>query len=188
MWLRQIYYPFPVRLLLTLGSSSFDLDSWDLSMISYASYPAYFDKYGRKEPKTMNHVPITVAGGHAEMNFYEMISSNPAQVGIFMKAMNNLEEKMPICGSYDFTWLIAEARKQPERTVFVYIGGGMGHAIRAVHTEFPDLPLSRCVLQDRAEIIEAMKALDEPVLRDIQTMVIDFHESQPVKGTKISFL
>lgn len=91
---------------------------------------------------------------------------------------------MPISGIYDFSWLVAEAEKDPnsDRSLLVDVGGGKGQALKAIHAEFPGLPLRRCVLQDRLEVIEAGLALNEPELSAVQRMGIDFLQEQPVKG------
>jgi hypothetical protein len=132
----------------------------------------------------MNHVPTTFAYNHPELSYYEMISHDPERMRMFMKAMALIEERMPIAGIYDFGWLVEKAADpaHADRVVFVDVGGGKGHAIKAICSEFPGLPLGRFVLQDRPEVIAAAKALDDPGLREVQTMEIDFHVSQPVKG------
>lgn len=157
---------------------------WLNGFIPAARYPEYFEKYGRKEPQTVENIPITYAHGHPEMGFYEMISHSPAGLNDFLKGMAHIEARMPISGIYDFSWLESEVEKHPgsDRPVFVDVGGGKGQAIKAIHTEFPGLPLSRCVLQDRPEVIAAGKALNEPELASIKRMGIDFHKEQPVKG------
>lgn len=163
---------------------------WDNGLVPYVRYPEYFEKYGRKEPQTMNHVPTTFAYGHPEWSYYEMISRDPERMRMFMKAMAPIEEKMPIAGIYDFGWLVEKAKDPATagRKVFVDVGGGGGHAIKAIHAEFPDLPLGRFVLQDRPEVIAAVKSLDDPGLRQIQAMEIDFHVGQPVKGALVYWI
>jgi hypothetical protein len=154
-------------------------------VVSYAQFPKYFEIYGKKEPQTLNHVPTTFAYGHPELSYYEMIGMDPEKMKAFMKAMAPLEAKMPIAGIYDFGWLVEKARdpSAAERPVFVDVGGGKGTAIKAIHDEFPELPLDRFVLQDRPEVVAAVKELDDPVLRKVTPMVVDFHEAQPLKGT-----
>jgi len=133
-------------------------------------------------------VPSTFAYGHPEMSYYELLERDPERMRRFMRGMAPIEERMPIAGIYDFSWAVAAAEADPasERPLFVDVGGGRGHAIKAIRTEFPALPIARFVLQDRKEVIEAGKALDDPDLRGIQRMVIDFHESQPLQGLSIT--
>jgi O-methyltransferase domain len=152
--------------------------------------PEYFEKYGKKEPQTMNHVPATYAYGHPEWSFYEMIAHDPPRMMRFFKAMGPIEARMPIAGIYDFGWLVAKAEAEPtsDRPLFVDVGGGRGQAIVAIRKEFPGLLLPRCVLQDRPEVIEQGKATDDPELRGVQRMAIDFHTEQPVKGSSVLFM
>lgn len=167
-----------------------DRKSWENGLVVYAQYPKYFDAYGRKEPETLNHVPGTFAYGHPEWSFYEMLEHDPDRMRRFMRAMAPIEERMPISGIYDFTWAVGVAEADPAslQPLFVDVGGGRGHSIKAIRAEYPGLPVARFVLQDRPEVIEAGKMLDDPGLRGIQRTVIDFHESQPVQGQSRIFL
>ncbi|GKT51203.1 methyltransferase fsa4 [Colletotrichum spaethianum] len=158
--------------------------AWDNGLVPYVHMPAYFEKYGRKEPQTLNHVPGTYAYGVPEYSFYEMLQHDPPRMQKFLRAMGPIEEKMPISGIYDFGWVINYAKEYPssDRPLFVDVGAGRGQSIKAIHREFPGLPLERCVLQDRLEVVEAVKKLDDEDMRLVQKQVIDFHKEQPVKG------
>lgn len=118
------------------------------------------------------------------MTYYDILRADPARRETFMKAMLPLEESMPIGGVYDFSWVVAHAHAEPDpaRILLVDVGGGKGQAIKAIHKEFPGLPLSRCLLQDLPEVIETVRALGDPTMQELQTMGIDFHREQPVKG------
>ena len=155
---------------------------WDNGLAVYAAMPRYFEVYGRNEPQTMNHIPNTYAHGHPEWSVYEMLAHYPERLHRFMRAMAMIEEKMPIAGIYDFGAVIKQADEQADRVAFVDVGGGRGQAIKAIRDEFPGLLLGRCVLQDRPEVLEAMASLKDPNLTGLQTMEIDFHQEQPVKG------
>ena len=149
--------------------------------------PEYFEQYGRKEPQATNHVPASFAHGKPELSFYELLGEDEAWVGSFLKGMAHVESRMPVtAGIYDFSWLVAEARAQPDsdRAVLVDVGGGKGGAIRAIHREFPALPVHRFVLEDRPETLEAGRLLldEDPELEGVQRVALDFHRDQPVKG------
>ena len=152
-------------------------------MVPFVHMPKYFEEYGRKEPQALNHIPVTFAYGHPEWSFFEMLAHDLEGMQRVLKAMGAIEEKMPIAGIYDFGWVVKVAQENPtfNRPLFVDASGGRGQAIKAIHDEFLDLPLDRCVLQDRPEVIEAVKSLDDADMREVQ-MVIDFHKEQPVKG------
>lgn len=159
--------------------------SWTNAFVPYAKMPEYFEQYGRKEPQTTNHVPMSFAYGKPDLSFYELLAEDEAWVGSFLKGMAHVESRMPVtAGIYDFSWLVAEARARPDsgRAVLVDVGGGKGGAIRAIHREFPGLPVHRFVLEDRPETLEAGLALEEPELAGVRRVALDFHKDQPVKG------
>jgi len=151
-------------------------------MVSFFHLEDYFSKYGRKEPQAMNHIPATFARGCPERRFFDYLADNPAYFQRFMVGMNLVESWSPASGIYDFTWLTEKAKQEPERVVFVDVGGGRGHAILAIHDEFPGLPLGRFVLQDREETIEAVVAEGHPQMEEVQKVAIDFFVAQPTKG------
>lgn len=149
--------------------------------------PEYFEQYGRREPQAMNHVPMSFAYGKPHLSFYELLAEDDGWVGSFLRGMAHVESRMPVtAGIYDFSWLVAEveAEAQPDsgRAVLVDVGGGKGGAIRAIHREFPALPIARFVLEDRPETLEAGRLLEEPELAGVRRVALDFHRDQPVKG------
>jgi hypothetical protein len=152
--------------------------------VPFAQYPQYFAHYGRAEPAKITDVPNTYAFGQPDLGFYELLQRDPARMARFMPAMQNIESRMPIAGIYDFSWLVELAKKDAgsEKPLFVDVGGGQGQAIKAIHHEFPGLPLERCVLQDRPEVIGMVEKMEDPELKLVKKMVIDFHKAQPLQG------
>lgn len=63
-----------------------------------------------------------------------------------------------------------------ERTVFVDIGGGIGHQCALLKSKIPDLT-GEVVLQDSKPVIE--RALPTP---GVDKMPFDFFEEQPIHG------
>lgn len=151
-------------------------------MVSFFHLEAYFDKYGRREPQATNHIPATFARGCPEKSFFEYLAGDPAYLARFTVGMNLIESQTPASGIYDFSWLVDKAKREPDRLVFVDVGGGRGQAMLAIHGEFPDLPLGRFVLQDRPEVIEAVKAEGRPKMEEVQKVAVDFHVAQPTTG------
>ncbi|CAM1510019.1 Fc.00g003540.m01.CDS01 [Cosmosporella sp. VM-42] len=164
--------------------------AWENGLIPFSHLPRYFETYGRKEPQQENHVPVTFAVNSPESTFWEVLIADQPRMKRFMGAMGPLEDSMPIAGIYDFSWAVDKAKESPEseRIIFVDVGGGKGHAIKAIHQEFPDLPLNRCLLQDRPEVIEAVATLNDPKLSHVQKQAIDFHLEQPSKGALIYWI
>jgi hypothetical protein len=110
------------------------------------------------------------------------MAQNPERMKDFMQSMNTLEQHLPITGYYDFSWVAEKATADPERVLFVDVGGGKGQAIRAICKENPHIPLSRCVLQDREDVIANAKEMDLDDLRGAALAPHNFHTEQPVKG------
>lgn len=150
--------------------------------LSFTHAPAFFEKYGRKEPEGPAPVPSTFAYGHPEMDHYELISSDPSRLKRFFAGMEEIERYFPTRGTYDFGWLTEKAQAEPKRTVLVDVGCGKGHSMAAILQEFPGLPPSRCVLQDRDEVIKAVEDVNDEALSPVEKMAIDFNTEQPVKG------
>ncbi|KAG8162552.1 hypothetical protein KVR01_008317 [Diaporthe batatas] len=170
--------------------------SWTNAFVPYAKLPEYFEQYGRKEPQETSHVPMSFAYGRPELPFYGLLGTDEAWVGSFLKGMAHVESRMPVtAGIYDFSWLVSAVRAEDEeparatpdseheaRAVLVDVGGGKGGAVRAIHREFPGLPIRRFVLEDTPEMLEAGRLLDEPELAGVRRVALDFHRDQPVKG------
>jgi hypothetical protein len=162
--------------------------AWDNGMVPYFHLPEYFEKYGRKEPQQQSHIPATFARGQAEKTFWEVLMMDPAYLGRFFTGMGVIEGRSPAAGIYDFTWLVEKAGQEPDRLVFVDVGGGKGHALVAIQKEFPGLPLERMVLQDRPESMQAVEAAGDASLAKVQKVAIDFHKEQPTKGAMAYFI
>ncbi|KAF7508283.1 hypothetical protein GJ744_009428 [Endocarpon pusillum] len=109
------------------------------------------------------------------------LQQNPARFATFQQYMMQQREGMP-------TWLtvypvVRETKEwDPERPVFVDVGGGLGHQCAALKAKYPDLR-GRVILQDLPHAIEA--ALSTP---GVQNMVHDFFSPQPVKGAKYYYM
>ncbi|KAK3328767.1 O-methyltransferase [Apodospora peruviana] len=165
--------------------------AWDNTFFTFPRLPQYFETYGRKEPQTLNHVPVTYAQGKPELAYYDMIAQSPAKTRTFMMAMSAMETSGPTAGVYDFSWVVSLLRSghiAADRPVLVDVGGAKGHAIKAIVGEFPQLPLKRLILQDGPAVIESAVAMDEPELRGVKKMAVDFHAEQPVKGALLYFI
>lgn len=148
--------------------------------------PAYFAQYGRREPVTRRHTPYAFAHGSPEREIWEILQDNPEQLMRAMKSMEMVQQFIPLAGIYDFGWVEAMIAEQHERPIFVDVGGGKGHAIKAILKENPFIPSERVILQDRDEVIEQVTTLKDPELQGVQLQVHDFHKAQPVKSEPAS--
>lgn len=150
--------------------------------------PKYFDIYGRKEPVGRHKTITAFAYGNPDWTVWEHLNSNPAGMAVFMTSMVAMSHMQPTVGSYDFSWLLEEAKKSEDRALVVDIGGGHGHAIQAIAQATPGLPLSRCVVEDLDDIVQEAKASASPELSQVKFVVMDFHKEQPVKGERAQSL
>ena len=148
--------------------------------------PAYFEAYGRKESVGPNHIPYSYSIGKPEKAYFELVHEDPEQMKTFMNAMSISQRRVPVVGMYDMSWVAEKAKENPDRLVWVDIGGGKGHTVQLFAKAYPGLPLAQCAVQDLPEVIEAAKAKAEGGLEQIQWLPLDFHKEQPVKGKQSS--
>lgn len=145
--------------------------------------PAYFDEHGLAEPTGRHGTIFAFAAGSPDSTVWEVMNREPARMRAFMLGMGALTEEYPIVGSYDFAWAAAAAgRDGDDRAVLVDVGGGKGHAIKAIRAQTPGLEVGRCVLEDLPAVIEGARGMDDPELRGVRMVGMDFHAEQPVKG------
>ncbi|KAF4487666.1 Methyltransferase fsa4 [Colletotrichum fructicola Nara gc5] len=126
--------------------------------------------------------------GQPDRDIWEIQKENPQRMKRFMAAMDVLQRFIPLVGMYDFNWVKSKLAEDKDRVILVDVGGGKGHAIKAILNENPFIPAERVVLEDRDEIIEEVAALTEPELKGVQLQVHDFHKPQPVKGALIYWI
>lgn len=154
----------------------------DEALRPFAHWPEYFAKYGPTEPITKDHNPYSFAHFRPESNIFDIMAGEPERMKAFMISMDLQEKHLPLTGMYDFSWVSKVAKEEPNRVLLVDVGGGQGQALKAISKENPELPRERFVLEDRPDVIEAVKTLDEEDLRGAQVVGVDFHMEQPVKG------
>ncbi|TDZ40777.1 Methyltransferase fsa4 [Colletotrichum trifolii] len=157
-------------------------NGWDEHLVPTTRMPDYFEQYGRREPAGRLHTPHAFSHGQPDKDIWEIQKQNPERMKRFMKAMEVTQNWAPLVGIYDFKWIEPRLSEDKNRVVLVDVGGGKGHAIKAILDENPFLPADRMVLEDRDEIIAEVAALKEPELKSVRLQVHDFHQPQPVKN------
>ena len=65
----------------------------------------------------------------------------------------------------------------PERALFVDVGGGLGHQCQLLSQKHPDLK-GRVILQDRPEVLDSA-----PLIDGLEFVAQDFFEEQVIRGT-----
>ncbi|KAI1386446.1 uncharacterized protein F4822DRAFT_410090 [Hypoxylon trugodes] len=154
---------------------------------AFQTFTGFFEKYGPHEPQGESKVPLCFAYGvDGKLTYWEAIlHRGEANVARFGRAMQGLQTyAWPYTGIYDFSWVAEYAKENSDRPLVLDIGGGRGQMIRAVLEETPAIPRDRCYLEDRSEVIEIVKedSKSDPVLKDVQKVVTNFHKEQPIKG------
>ncbi|KAF5520983.1 Methyltransferase fsa4 [Colletotrichum aenigma] len=154
-------------------------------LVSYAKLADYFRQYGRSEPRGPTPVPFSFACGQPEKTIWDVAYQDPETKRVFMRAMTAMGAVSPVCGLYDFSWVV-EASKVDDgrRMLLVDVGGGNGHATRSIASS--GLPLQRCVLQDKEPVINEVKQAGE--MCGVKLMAIDMHKEQPVKGAYVYYI
>lgn len=158
--------------------------SFDDILPSVSAMPAYFGKYGLKEPLGRYNTIMAFAAGTPEATVWEVMSREPERMVNFMQSMGTLEEAYTIVGSYNFGWVVKAATAAGDRAAVVDVGGGKGHAVKEICRRTPGLTIDRCVLEDLPDVLDKAKALNDPELQGVQMAPLDFHKEQPVKGER----
>ena len=148
----------------------------------YGRIDEYFRLNGKREPSGQSRNPLTFAYGDPDKFIWEVSYANPEQKNIFMRSQAAVQSFYPATGEYDFAWVReASETTDPDRVLFVDVGGGNGHAVKSISSAY-DLPMSRCILQDMQSVIEEVSQTGDAASQDLQLMTIDLHREQPVQG------
>ncbi|KAK0712210.1 O-methyl transferase B [Apiosordaria backusii] len=147
----------------------------------YQATPSYLKKIGYKNPTDETNTAFH-EGWNTRVHPFQWMSEHPEQLAHFHKYMALRRQA-------ELSWLtvypVLEETKglvDPNRALYVNVGGGIGHQCAQFREKYPDLP-GRVILQDLPATIE--RALPTP---GVENMAHDFFEPQPVKGAKFYFM
>lgn len=101
---------------------------------------------------------------------------------VFNKAMMTQENALPVLGMFPFTSLATSINPEDsDRPFIVDVAGGRGQSLLQIKNELSDLEIAqgKWILQDRKAVLDAVP--DES-LPNVEKMVIDFFEPQPVQS------
>ncbi|KZF23410.1 S-adenosyl-L-methionine-dependent methyltransferase [Xylona heveae TC161] len=145
-------------------------------------FPKYLEHFGFKEPVSQTESPVCFAENALGEDPWSVISKDPKRIANFNKTMQAQDSSMPMIGIYDFSNLLrnADVSSNPDRPLFVDVGGNRGHVIKAVLETYPEFSAPRMVLQDRPVVIQEVEELGE--LPGVVKMAHNFLDPQPVKG------
>ncbi|KAI9730840.1 MAG: hypothetical protein M1834_005558 [Cirrosporium novae-zelandiae] len=152
-------------------------------------FTSYLSKYGFKEPISPLPLPHSFAYGMEHNNFWDTLSTDPERLEAFNLCMQRNERDRLVLGAYDLSWMNTHIGSPNDaRPLIVDIGGGKGHVLQRIIKAYPSLPRARMILQDRPDVISEVKKIDEPSLREITKMELDFFKEQPVKGALVYYM
>lgn len=157
---------------------------FDHGMRGFTHWQDYFAKYGNKEPAGVSRNPFTFGWGHADKTVWEVVDLDEEKAQIFASAMQSAGSIAGRFGGpasiYDFGWLGEEADNSGERPLIVDVGGSFGETLKHILDSVPAIPASRCVLQDRQEVMEQLERSGKLV--DVQKIGHDFMQPNPTRG------
>ncbi|KAL8376930.1 hypothetical protein RB595_007858 [Gaeumannomyces hyphopodioides] len=164
----------------------------------YLHWPEYFAKYGPHEPAGPTDNPFTFSHGHPEMGVFDVVALDEERARIFASSMRSADSISARFGGpasvYDFSWLGADAARTPADAaadappLLVDVGGSHGDTLKHIMQAVPSLPQERCVLQDRAEVVEESARAADPALARVRRVAHDFNTEQPVRGALVYLL
>lgn len=137
--------------------------------------PSFFAENGYKNPNDNVKAPFGKAF-KTDLPAFLYLQTQPKLVKYFGDFMVGQRGETP---GWLSVYPIEEETKDwdPEKPVFVDIGGGFGHQCKDLKTKYPDLP-GKVILQDLPHQIDNAVA----PAKDVELMVHDFFAPQPVKG------
>jgi hypothetical protein len=164
-----------------------NLNRFDHALRGMGRMPEYFSQYGPREPQPGSPVPLAFALDQTDKSLWEIVNLDgndprPASLKMYGMGMAVVDRYLSTAGLYDFSRLVDEAKKSQDRIVLVDVRGGLGRALKSILHDFPGLPIERCVLQDRPEMIERRKSMADDSLSGVQLRNIDIIKDESVEG------
>ncbi|KAI0476620.1 S-adenosyl-L-methionine-dependent methyltransferase [Xylariaceae sp. FL0804] len=148
----------------------------------YQALPGFLKSTGYKNPTDELHTVFQTAW-KTPQHAFAWFHDKPEE-------LRHFNDYMALRREPELSWLTVypvedETRglsADPQRPVYVNMGGGVGHQCAQFKQRYPDVP-GRVVLQDLEHSIA--KALPTP---GVENLVHNFFEPQPIKGAKFYFL
>ncbi|KAM0715752.1 hypothetical protein Q7P37_008266 [Cladosporium fusiforme] len=141
---------------------------------------AYAAEPSGEKGRTYN--PLTYRLGAEGVQVFETLAQKPEQLAVFSRVLAAAAGFRPFTGIYPWERL---ADPDPERPLFVDVGGGYGHAISAILAAHSDLPASGFVLQDLANVLTVAERENKFLSSSVHRQPHDFFTPNPIKGAKV---
>lgn len=124
-------------------------------------------------------------GEQGKSSTFEIMERDPIKMQAFQKNLERSAHLHPYVGYYDFAKL---ATDDPERPVFVDVGGGHGYAVMNVLKHHPQIRPEQCVLQDSAPVIKYAEEQNKDLPIGVKFQPHDFFQPNPIKGARAYYL
>ncbi|OTA90053.1 hypothetical protein M434DRAFT_78600 [Hypoxylon sp. CO27-5] len=153
---------------------------------SYMAFPRFLRQNGYVNPTDPNYCPWHI-GHDTSLSPFPWLQAHPEHLGYFLPWMAAQRDGLPIfLDVLDFQREFAQ-NTMPSTSIFVDIGGAVGHQCIALKKRFPGLP-GRIILQEQAHVISQVKENPLPGFEGIETQVCDFFAPQSIKGARVYYL
>ena len=118
---------------------------------------------------------------------WAIMAQHPEKIQTFQAGLAGLYVAIPVVGHFDFSLLKTTPSDGADRIELIDVGGGHGACLKQILAAHPDLTPSRCMLQDRSNVIQFASS-SGALPSDLKLMEHDFWTPQPIKGAKGYFL
>ena len=87
------------------------------------------------------------------------MAQDPDKIQTFQVGLSGIDIAVPVVGHFDFNLLKnSAAENEEEKIELIDVGGGHGACLKQILSEYPELNPTRCILQERPDVIEMAKA------------------------------
>ncbi|KAF2727138.1 S-adenosyl-L-methionine-dependent methyltransferase, partial [Polyplosphaeria fusca] len=168
--------------LMQKGSKAAILHNFDTCNPAIQALPEFLERSGYRNPTDSNNTAWQV-GWNTTENCFEWMSSHPHAVEALNTHLATRRQNQPSwVQSYPVRERVDAKNFSSDRTLFVDIGGNIGHKAIEFRNAYPELP-GRVIVQDLPFAVN--NAIKAP---GVEAMVHDFNHAQPIKGAKFYYL
>jgi demethylsterigmatocystin 6-O-methyltransferase len=158
---------------LTIFTSSFDT----MTPV-FQELPGFLEETGYRDITDNAKTPFQKAF-KTDLPAYTWLPSDPKRFSYMFQAMK-AERKDDWLSLFPVEKEVGDRSAEPEKALFVDIGGGSGHQCIRLKNKYPNLP-GRVILQDVPESIERVTPTE-----GIEAMAHNFYDPEPIKGIPLA--
>ncbi|KAK8054934.1 hypothetical protein PG993_000161 [Apiospora rasikravindrae] len=154
---------------------------WDLVSKEYQALPEFLKKNGYRNPTDETDTALMMGWDTKKPPFQIMLD--------VPNAMEDFHQYMALRRDVTLSWLsvypvrdVTAGLTDPDRPLYVNVGGGIGHQCAEFRAQYPNIP-GRVINQDLPDTVERGIQAE-----GVEHMAHDFFQPQPVKGAKIYFM